>query len=49
MLTLPCLQVLLVWGAHINLQLVTQTAWSNYLLKYTLKVRRFCHRLFRPC
>lgn len=34
-----CAQVLLVWRAHMNLQLVTQTAWSRYLLKYTLKVR----------
>ena len=32
------LQVLLLWGAHVNVQRVTQTAWSRYLLKYTLKV-----------
>jgi hypothetical protein len=29
--------LLLLWGAHMNLQLVTNTAWSKYLLKYSLK------------
>lgn len=35
----PAHRCLLVWRAHMNLQLVTQTAWSRYLLKDTLKVR----------
>lgn len=29
--------VLLLWGAHMNLQRVTSDAWSHYLLKYALK------------
>jgi len=29
--------VLLLWKAHMNVQLVTQQAWSFYLLKYALK------------
>jgi hypothetical protein len=29
--------VLLLWGAHMNLQRVTNSAWSHYLLKYALK------------
>jgi hypothetical protein len=29
--------VLLAWGAHMNLQAVTDTAWSYYLLKYAAK------------
>lgn len=29
--------VLLAWGAHMNLQVVTDTNWSYYLLKYAAK------------
>lgn len=29
--------VLLAWGAHVNVQVVTDTAWSFYLLKYAAK------------
>jgi hypothetical protein len=29
--------VLLLWGGHMNLQRVTNAAWSTYLLKYALK------------
>ena len=29
--------VLLYWGAHMNLQLITNEAWSFYLLKYSMK------------
>jgi len=29
--------LLLLWGAHMNLQHVTQTAWSFYVLKYAMK------------
>ncbi len=29
--------ILLLWGAHMNLQLVTHETWSYYLLKYALK------------
>lgn len=29
--------VLLAWGAHMNLQAVTDTAWSYYLLTYAAK------------
>lgn len=29
--------ILLLWGAHMNLQRVTNAAWSAYLLKYALK------------
>jgi hypothetical protein len=29
--------VLLAWGAHVNVQVVTDTAWSYYLLKYAAK------------
>lgn len=29
--------VLLAWGAHMNVQVVTDTAWSYYLLKYAAK------------
>ncbi len=32
-------QILLAWGAHMNLQRITPGAWSFYLLKYQLKVR----------
>ena len=28
---------LFVWGAHINIQMVTASAWSRYVLKYTTK------------
>lgn len=31
--------VLLLWDAHMNLQRITDTAWSFYLLKYAIKVR----------
>jgi len=27
----------LVWGAHINLQWITSSYWSYYLLKYAMK------------
>ena len=30
--------ILLLWGAHMNLQRITNNAWSFYLLKYSLKV-----------
>jgi hypothetical protein len=30
--------VLLLWGAHTNVQRVTHSAWSYYLFKYALKV-----------
>jgi hypothetical protein len=29
--------ILLLWGAHMNLQRVTSDAWSHYLLKYAFK------------
>ena len=29
--------ILLLWGAHMNLQRITQTAWSFYVLKYAMK------------
>ena len=29
--------ILLLWGAHMNLQRVTNAAWSAYLLKYAMK------------
>eukprot|EP00951_Prasinocladus_malaysianus_P048892 scaffold663445_cov75-Prasinocladus_malaysianus.AAC.1 len=29
--------LLLLWGAHCNVQLVTNAAFSRYLLKYALK------------
>lgn len=29
--------VLLLWGAHINVQRVTNAAWSAYMLKYAMK------------
>lgn len=29
--------VMLLWGAHMNIQAVTQQAWSLYLLKYAMK------------
>lgn len=29
--------ILLLWAAHMNLQRVTNTAWSHYLMKYTMK------------
>ncbi|DBA91865.1 TPA: hypothetical protein ACH3X1_015999 [Trebouxia sp. C0004] len=29
--------VLLLWGAHMNLQRITQSAWSFYVLKYSMK------------
>ena len=28
-----------LWGAHTNIQVVTNAAWSFYMLKYALKVR----------
>lgn len=30
--------VLLHWNAHMNIQLVTNVAWSKYMLKYSMKV-----------
>ena len=27
-----------LWGAHTNIQVVTNAAWSFYMLKYALKV-----------
>lgn len=32
-----CPEIALVWNAHHNVQIVCQTAWSGYLLKYTTK------------
>lgn len=32
--------LLLLWKGHMNIQFVTNTQWSFYLLKYQLKVRR---------
>lgn len=32
-----CPEVALVWNAHHNVQIVCQTAWSGYLLKYATK------------
>jgi hypothetical protein len=29
--------ILLLWGAHVNIQRVTSDAWSHYLLKYAMK------------
>jgi hypothetical protein len=29
--------LLLLWGAHMNIQRITNEAWSRYVLKYTLK------------
>lgn len=29
--------VLLLWGAHMNIQVITNEAWSYYVLKYSLK------------
>jgi hypothetical protein len=29
--------ILLLWGAHCNIQRITNDAWSRYVLKYTLK------------
>lgn len=29
--------MLLLWGAHCNVQVVTNQAWSKYFLKYTMK------------
>ncbi len=34
--------ILLLWGAHMNLQRITNHAWSFYLLKYSLKVSILC-------
>jgi hypothetical protein len=30
--------ILLIWGAHINLQQITFSYWSYYLLKYAIKM-----------
>lgn len=30
--------ILLVWGAHINLQWITFSYWSYYLIKYAMKL-----------
>ena len=35
--------ILLLWGAHMNLQRVTQTAWSFYMLKYAMKAEPTGH------
>ena len=42
--------VALAWGAHVNVQKVTKSTWSFYVLKYTLKVHgiavsdcSYCH------
>ena len=29
--------ILLLWAAHMNLQRISQTAWSFYVLKYAMK------------
>jgi hypothetical protein len=29
--------ILLLWGAHIDLQLITYSYWSYYILKYVMK------------
>lgn len=34
--------VLLYWNAHMNIQRITASAWSFYLLKYACKVRACC-------
>lgn len=32
--------ILLLWGPHMNLQVITNEAWSFYVLKYALKTER---------
>jgi hypothetical protein len=38
------LETLLLWGGHVNIQRVTNDAWSNCLLKFTMK----CERKVKP-
>ena len=40
--------ILLLWGAHMNLQRITQTAWSFYVLKYAMKAEPTCHLVIDP-
>lgn len=40
--------VLLLWKAHMNLQRITQTAWSFYVLKYAMKAEPAGHLRIEP-
>ena len=40
--------ILLLWGAHMNLQRITQTAWSFYVLKYAMKAEPTGHLVIDP-
>lgn len=40
--------VLLLWGAHMNLQKITQTSWSLYVLKYAMKCEPAGHLTVHP-
>ncbi|KAL3155152.1 hypothetical protein ABBQ38_011208 [Trebouxia sp. C0009 RCD-2024] len=40
--------ILLLWKAHMNLQRVTQTAWSFYVLKYAMKAEPAGHLRIDP-
>ena len=42
------LAMLLQWGAHMNLQQVTQSAWPSYVLTYSMQCEPISYLRLRP-